>query len=165
MLIFLAIVALGTTAVIQAAGKTKTYPGFTVFDKDGEYLKLAGPLYAHVKPHLDKFPPYSFKSKFSVQAVIIPTVDIVSLFLNGTVFFEEMPIKYFDDYVDTCLYHSANCPYLKAESFNRSMEVKFMDTGLIPGWYEGDINASTMINGKRLRLGGFKFKLKLRDDS
>ena len=42
MFIFLAIVALGTTAVIQAAGNTKTYPGFTVFDKDGEYLKLIG---------------------------------------------------------------------------------------------------------------------------
>ncbi|XP_065055425.1 uncharacterized protein LOC135683944 [Rhopilema esculentum] len=165
MFVFLAIVALGTTAVVQAAGNTKTYPGFTVFDKDGEYLKLIGPLYLHFKLHLDTFPPYSMNTTLRIQAVITPTVDIVSLFLNGTVFFEKRPIKYFDEYEDTCLYHWVKCPHLKAKPNNIPMEVKMMETGLIPGWYEGAINVSTVINGKRLRLVGLKFKLKLRDDS
>ncbi|XP_065055428.1 uncharacterized protein LOC135683945 isoform X2 [Rhopilema esculentum] len=163
MFSFLAIFALGTSAVI--AGNSKTYPGFTVFDKDGEYVKFIGPLYGRFKMDWNPLPPYSLKSKVSLHAVITPTVDILSLFMNGTIFFEKMPIKYLDEYEDNCLFRWIKCPYRETKPYNGSMKIKFMETGLIPGWYEGAVDASTVIKGKRLRLAGFKFKLKLRDDS
>merc|ERR1712141_356907 len=80
----------------------KAYPSRTIIDKDGQFIRLIGPLYVKVVLHGFKLPLHYWKPvNISVSAT--PTVEIPTFFANVEVKFDGQPFYKVNGNVDQCI--------------------------------------------------------------
>jgi len=156
-LIFVSIAAIDVDH-IPMGKHGKTYPSQTIYDKDGQYVRLVGPLYGKIEITGFTF-PLSYWRKMNVSLAVTPTVEITSLFISGNIKFEGSTIYRFDQNVDYCISGGIDCPYLQGVTFHQTKSFTFGDFGLFPGWYEINIDMFTT-DSKHQKYRVFRLELK-----
>jgi len=138
----------------------KAYPSQTIYDKDGQYVRLVGPLYAKIEITGFKF-PLSYWRKMNFSIALTPTVEISSLFISGNIKFEGSTIYSYDQDVDHCISGGIDCPYLQGVTIRQRKSFTFGDFGLFPGWYESNIDMFTT-DSKHQKYRIFRLELKVK---
>jgi len=141
----------------------KTYPSQTIYDKDGQYVRLVGPLYGKMKVDSLKF-PLRYWQKLNISGSVVPTVEIASFFASGVIKFNGISFYRLNGNVDQCLIGSlkGGCPYLPGVPAYDTITLAFGDIGLFPGWYESAIDMfTTDKEHQKFRVARLEFKIKI----
>lgn len=141
----------------------KTNPGFTVFEKDGQFLRVIGPLYGAAK--IDGVSlPAKLSKPYNISASFIPTIEIHNVYLYGELSFEGSILYRADGETDACISAQLECPLVKGVPKKFAGGFVLEALGGFPGWYEGHFEAITIQgNQRKLRILGIAFKIKVEE--